>query len=101
MSKRKLYVVAGIAAAGAFAGGGAALATAADDHSVGGAKADHARAAAAAYLGGGRAGSVERDGEHGATYDVEVHQPGGAVIDVWLDSAFKPVASERDEESSN
>ena len=46
---------------------------------VQGAKADQARSAAVQYLGSGRAGSVELDSEHGATYDVEVHASDGSV----------------------
>ena len=98
MSKRKLYLVVGVIGAAALAGGGAALATSGDDHPVSGGKADRAGAAAVQYLGGGRAGSVELDGEHGATYDVEVHRANGSVVDVWLDARFEPVASETDEE---
>jgi hypothetical protein len=55
-------------------------------------------AAAVAYLGAGRAGSVELDGEHGATYDVEVHRADGSTVDVWLDDGFTPIASELDSE---
>src|SRR5262249_44360440 len=91
--------IAALAALGALAGGGAAFATSVgDDHPIGGAAAGKARAAAVAYLGAGRAGSVEFDAEHGATYDVEVHQADGATVDVWLDDGFRPVASELDSE---
>jgi hypothetical protein len=80
----------------ALAGGGAALATSSGhDDGVTGAKADQARAAAVAYLGGGTGGSVELDGEHGATYDVEVKSDGGTT-DVWLDASFKPITSALD-----
>ncbi|MBA3716912.1 MAG: PepSY domain-containing protein [Actinobacteria bacterium] len=98
MRKRKLYVIAGLVVAGSLAGGGAALATGGEDPQVQGTSADQARSAAVQYLGGGRAGSVEPDGEHGATYDVEVHASDGSVRDVWLDSAFKPITSEIDSE---
>jgi len=85
MSRRTLYAIAGLVVAGSLAGGGAALATGGEDLQAQGAKADRARSAAVRYLGSGRAGSVELDGEHGATYDVEVHAPDGSVMDVWLD----------------
>jgi hypothetical protein len=98
MNKRRMYVTAGIAVAAALAGGGAALATAGEDHSVSGPNADRARTAAVRYAGGGRGGSVELDGEHGATYDVEVHRSNGSTVDVWLDNAFKPITSELDSE---
>jgi|SoiMethySBSTD1v2_1073268.scaffolds.fasta_scaffold38718_2 hypothetical protein len=99
LRKRWKVGVAAVAALGALAGGGAAFATSVgDDHPVGGAAAGKARAAAVAYLGAGRAGSVELDGEHGATYDVEVHRADGTTVDVWLDDGFTPIASELDSE---
>ena len=98
MSRRKLYVIAGLVVAGLLAGAGAALATGGDDQPLQSAKADQARNAAVRYLGSGRAGSVELDGEHGATYDVEVHASDGSVRDVWLDEQFRPITSELDSE---
>jgi hypothetical protein len=98
MSKRTLYVIAGLVVAGSLAGAGAALATGGDDQPLQSASADRARGAAVRYLGSGRAGSVELDGEHGATYDVEVHALNGSVRDVWLDEQFRPIASELDSE---
>jgi hypothetical protein len=99
MRRRWKAGIAALAAVGALAGGGAAFATSlGDDHPVGGAAANKARAAAVAYLGGGHGGSVELDGEHGATYDVEVHQAGGGTVDVWLDGGFRPITSEVDSE---
>src|SRR4051812_90072 len=98
MHMRKRYVlVAAVVAAAALGGGGAALATSGDDHALAGPAADRARAAAVAYVGGGTGGSVELDGEHGATYDVEVHRNGG-VVDVWLDGGFQPITSAQDSE---
>jgi hypothetical protein len=98
MNRRKLYGIGGILVAGSLAGGSVALATGGEDVHVNGAKAKQGRVAAAAYLGGGHAGSVELHGEHGATYDVEVHTAGGGVTDVWLDGSFRPIAAERDSE---
>lgn len=98
MSRRTLYVIAGVVVVGALGGGGAALATGGDDQPMQGTKADRARSAAERYVGSGRAGAVELDGEHGATYDVEVRASDGSVMDVWLDAGFKPIASERDSE---
>ena len=97
MSRIKLYAIAGVVVAGSVAGVGAALATGGEDAQIQGSKAAQARTAAVQYLGGGRVVSVELDGEHGATYDVEVHT-GRSVTDVWLDSGFRPIASERDSE---
>ena len=100
MRRGRMSLVAAVAVVGGLAGGGAALATSfGDDRPVAGSTADHAGAAAVSYLGGGRAGSVELDGEHGATYDVEVRRADGATVDVWLDAAYRPITSAVDSES--
>jgi hypothetical protein len=79
------------------AGGMGALAAKDDgEHAVGGATAQRARVAAVAHLRGGQAGAVERDGERGATYEVEVRRADGTVVDVRLDAAFRPIATEVD-----
>jgi hypothetical protein len=96
--RKRLAVVTATVGVAALAGGGAALATSSGhDDGLTGAKADQARAAAVAYLGGGTGGSVELDGEHGATYDVEVQRDGGTT-DVWLDASFTPITSAVDSE---
>jgi hypothetical protein len=94
----RIGLIATLAATGALASAGVAYGTSSgDDHALSGSAADKARAAAVAYLGSGQGGSVEPDGEHGATYDVEVHQADGSVVDVWLDASFGPITSEVDE----
>lgn len=99
MGRSRMMVAAAAVGAAALIGGGAALATGlADDHAISGDMADQARAAAVSYLGGGRGGSVELDTEHGATYDVEVHQANGGTVDVWLDGGFAPITSAQDSE---
>jgi len=45
-------------------------------------EADQARAAALAVTDGGTANAVERDGENGATWEVEVTKPDGDTVDV-------------------
>jgi hypothetical protein len=98
MRKRLTYATAALVLTGALAGGGAAVATSGDDHAIGGPNAKRARAAAESFVRGGHAGSVELDGEHGATYDVEVHR-GHVVVDVWLDASFNAIASEPDSDA--
>jgi hypothetical protein len=86
--------------------GGAAIAKATGafddgDSNLTGPQADRARAAALQITGGGRANSVERDSENGATYEVEVTKPGGNTVDVRLDENYKLVVIEGDSESND
>ena len=83
--KRSTIVAALVVGATLVTGGAAVAAGWPEDQPVG-------------YLGGGHAGSVELDGEHGATYDVEVHGAKGKVTDVWLDASFRGIASAIDHE---
>ena len=48
--------------------------------------------------GGGKANSVERDTENGATWEVEVTKPDGKTVDVRLDENFELVVVEGDSE---
>jgi hypothetical protein len=102
--KRKL-IVTGITVLALAAGGvgvASALGTGGEsDDSVTGPGADQARAAALAIVDGGKANSVERDGENGATWEVEVTKPDGNTVDVRLDSAYKLVAVESDHEQAD
>lgn len=124
-------ILAGIGALAALALGGAAIAGAAggsghstkssaadtdnvqhengkDDASEGdnggkvtGAEADRAKRAALDETGGGTANSFERDGENGATYEVEVTKPDGKTVDVRLDDDYEVVVVEGDGESGH
>lgn len=96
-------VVGGIALVGG--GGGVAVAATGGggsetDATVTGADADRAVAAAVASTGGGKPGAVERDGESGATYEVEVTKPDGTTVDVRLNDTFGVVSSAADTEST-
>jgi hypothetical protein len=78
----------------ALAAGGAGAATAigsGHDQAVTGSSADQARAAALRYTGGGKAGIVEADTEHGATWGVEVTKPDGSPVDVRVDQNYNLV----------
>ncbi|MBN1530471.1 MAG: PepSY domain-containing protein [Thermoleophilaceae bacterium] len=101
-------VVAGVAALAALALGGAAIAGAAgggddsdqgDDEGGLSAKVEQrARVAALRATGGGRVNAMERDGERGAAYEVEVRKPDGSQVDVRLDESFGLVAIDSDRE---
>ncbi|MDX6632656.1 MAG: hypothetical protein QOG09_1480 [Solirubrobacterales bacterium] len=95
--KRKYLLLVG--AVVALGGGGVATAIATDhDQTASGSKADQAREAALRYTGGGKAGVVEPDTEHGSSWDVEVTKPDGSPVDVRLDSGYKlvEITSNRD-----
>ena len=102
-------LLAGLAAVAALALGGAALAgaTSGDDpaakgDSEGSASIDSTTAArarqAAVAETGGEPGHIERDGEKGATYEVEVKRADGSQVDVRLDAQFNKVAVDSDQE---
>jgi len=101
----RTWVIAGIVglvAAGTITGGAIAFASGNDgEGNVTGRQADRAIAAALAETGGGTANAVERDGENGATWEVEVSTPDGAVVDVRLDADFSVMAVEGDSESAD
>ena len=82
-------------------GGGASIAAASIDDGedvVTGAQADRATEAALGHTHGGRANSVERDSENGATWEVEVTRTDGRTVDVRLDQDYRLVVIEGDSE---
>jgi hypothetical protein len=100
--KKLLVVVGALAALGA---GGAAIAGAVGGGDDGneqatGPGADQATAAALAITGG-KANAVERDGENGATWEVEVTKPDGSIADVRLDDQYNLVVIEGDSEAND
>jgi len=102
---RRLIIIAAATTALAAAGAGTAIAVSGGDDADGdrqatGAGADRARAAALAITGG-IANAVERDSEHGATWEVEVTKPDGTTVDVRLDADFGLVVVEQDSESED
>lgn len=100
MRKRTLAAAAGLGAAAAVTIGGVAAASSGDDDTnVTGTKADRATAAALEATHGGKANSVERDSENGATWEVEVTKNDGSTVDVRLDESYKVVVIEGDSES--
>ena len=96
-SKRILTgALVAVAAAGAFA----SVAAVSDDgdNTVTGPDAERATAAALELTHGGKANSVERDSENGATWEVEVTRTDGTTVDVRLDENFRKVVIESDSE---
>ncbi len=102
MKKRVVVIGAGVAFAASIVVGGVAAASGGGDDgdtTVSGPQADMATAAALEATNGGTANSVERDGENGATWEVEVTKTDGATVDVRLDERYQLVIIESDSES--
>ncbi len=105
MKKRVAVAVGGAVVVTALAGAGVAAAgglepgeSGSQDYSQ--QQADRATAAALDATGGGKANSVERDGENGATWEVEVTKTDGTTVDVRLDQKYAVVVIEGDTEAS-
>ena len=95
---RKHIAVGGLVVALSAAGVGAAVAAGGGEEAneqVSGPAADHARSAALAAHPG-TANAVERDSEHGATWEVEITGNDGKTVDVRLDENYKLVVVEGD-----
>ena len=106
MSPRKRTVFAAVAVlVTALVAGGAAVATQGDDETGSGdytaQQAEDATKAALGATGGGKANSVERDSENGATWEVEVTRTDGTTVDVRLDESYDVVVIEGDSESED
>jgi hypothetical protein len=101
--RRKLIVAGAAAGLLAVGGAGAAMAVGGDDgdSSLTRPTADKAIAAALEATGGGTANAVERDGEKGATYEVEVRKTDGSTVDVRLDANYELVVIDSDSESTD
>lgn len=102
MRKRLITIVAALGLLGGLAVGGAAIASATggSKEQASGPEADKARAAALAHVGGGTAGSVERDSEDGAAWEVEVTRPDGTTVDVLLGADYRVLAVESESEQA-
>ena len=97
---RKHIALGGLVVALSAGGVGAAVAAGGGEDAqeqVSGPGADRAREAALAAHPG-TANSVERDGENGATWEVEVTKPDGSTVDVRLGAAYEKVVIEGDSE---
>jgi len=96
----KLTALVATALAAAALGGAAIVQASGDDGggAASGAQAERAKTAALAITKGGEANAVERDGENGATWEVEVTKPDGSTVDVRLDADYGLVVVEGDSE---
>ena len=91
----------GVAVVAVAVGGGAYAYAGGGDDGEGtatGPGADRARQAALAHLGGGTANEVERGDEEGA-WEVEVTKSNGDTVDVHLDTSYKVLSVEGDDEN--
>jgi hypothetical protein len=99
--RRRYLIIGGAALALAGAGVGTGVALVGDgDEAVSGPQAERARAAATAAVAG-RAGAVERDGEDGAVWEVEVTRPDGSTVDVRLNGRLQVLRSQPEREGSD
>ncbi len=99
MKLNRRYLITGASVLALAAGGaGAAVAAGAGDEggAASGPGAKKATDAALAMFPGGHANAVERDGENGATWEVEVRKSDGQTVDVRLDAGYKKVVVEPD-----
>jgi predicted regulator of Ras-like GTPase activity (Roadblock/LC7/MglB family) len=100
--RRKHLIIGGLVVAISAGGVGAAVASGGGEDAqeqVSGPGANQARAAALAAHPG-TANAVERDGENGATWEVEVTGKDGKTVDVRLDENYKVVVIEGDGEGN-
>jgi uncharacterized membrane protein YkoI len=98
---RRNRVLATTSALLAFIAAGTGVAVANSDNgdaTVSGPQARQATSAALDATRGGRANSVERDSENGATWEVEITKPDGTTVDVRLDEKYNVVVIEGDHE---
>jgi hypothetical protein len=91
--------IGAVAFAGSIAGGAIAFAGGDGEGGATGPQADRAVRAALEATGGGAAQGVERDGEGGAVWEVEVRKPDGTIVDVRLDGTYHVVVIEGDAET--
>jgi predicted regulator of Ras-like GTPase activity (Roadblock/LC7/MglB family) len=96
------WLIAGIGAvvlAATVTGGAIAFASNDGEGGVSGPQADRAIQAALEATGGGTANAVERDGESGGVWEVEVSKTDGSIVDVRLDENFHVVVIDGDRET--
>ena len=107
MPKRMKQALVAVAALATIGLGAAALVQASarfteeDDAIVTGAQAEKAKAAALRATKGGTAQAVERDGDSGARWEVEVTTPGGASVEIQLDKNMRVVGEEQDDDAGD
>ena len=101
MRKWLIAGIVGVALVGIVAGGAIAFASNDGEGGATGPQADRAIQAALQATGGGTANAVERDGESGGVWEVEVRKPDGSIVDVRLDETFRLVVIDGDNETAD
>jgi hypothetical protein len=100
--RRWVYAGVGVVViVGAITGGAIAFAGNDSEGGVTGPQSDRAARAALEATGGGTANAVERDGEDGGVWEVEVRKPDGSIVDVRLDGSYSVVTVEGDNEMAD
>jgi uncharacterized membrane protein YkoI len=97
MQRRTRWIAAAGLAVAMVGGVAAASADGDSDQELTGSTRDRAVAAALAATGGGTVLETEA-GDEGAAYGVEIRLPDGRQVEVDLDSSFKVVGQEADED---
>jgi hypothetical protein len=103
MDRRTKWIAGGVFALALVGGGaGVAIATGAGntDRPLTGSMLDRARAAALEFTGGGTVTESEA-GDDGAAYGVEVRLDDGRVVEVRLDTNFRVLGQEADDDGSD
>jgi uncharacterized membrane protein YkoI len=101
-SKNRIWIGVAAALTIAVIAAGVTVATGAvgdDDQPLTGTTLEKATAAALAYTGGGTVTETEV-GDDGAAYSVEVRLPDGKQVEVNLDTNFKVIGQEADDDGS-
>jgi hypothetical protein len=97
-------ILAGLAALAALALGGAAIANATgvvgDDEGQKLSSSEAARAGAAALRATG-GGTVQESEREGTSYEIEVRKPDGSIVEVQLDSSYRVVGVDGDQETDD
>jgi hypothetical protein len=91
--------IVAVAVVGTVTGGAIAFASNDGEGGASGPQADRAVQAALEATGGGTIGGVERDGESGGVWEVEVSKTDGSIVDVRLDENFHVVVIDGDRET--
>lgn len=101
MKKRWIIALASVVVVAGVTGGAVAIASNDSEGGATGPEADRAVKQALIATGGGTANAVERDGENGATWEVEVTKDDGTTVDVRLDENYEVVVIETDTEDAD
>ncbi len=102
MTRKRKYLIAGVAVIALGAGGaGIAQAVGGDssDEQVTGPEADRAKQAAVEIVGSGRAVGAEREDDDGSAWEVEVVRGDGRNVEVELNRALERVAVDVDDDA--